>query len=398
MVEVTMPKLGLTMKEGKIVTWYKNEGDRIVKGEPLFAIETEKITNDAESPASGTLSKIIVPVDSTVPVTDVVALIAEAGEEESAEQPTAAVPEKDEALEHPARLATKKDGGSEDRVSPLARKIAVEHGIDLSQISGTGLGGTITKNDVLKAVESKKTASVATPGLEISKDAEGIPEAVEMSLPRRKTAERLSQMHRETPHVTITTPIDLTETVGLRNSLKDEIEKKTGKKLTYTHIFARAVSMSLQEFRELNSRLVESKVLKLGDINLGIAVDMEDGLIVPVVRKAGDMSLTDLAVQISELMDKARSKKLSLDEITDGTFTISNIGMFDVDVFTPLINPPECAILGIGKIFKRAWVVNEQIEVRPIASFSLTFDHRIIDGAMAARFLQRIKEVIFLLL
>jgi pyruvate dehydrogenase E2 component (dihydrolipoamide acetyltransferase) len=397
MVEVTMPKLGLTMQEGKIVAWYKDEGDRVAKGEPLFAIETEKITNDAESPVSGTLSRIVVPVDSTVPVTTVVAMIAESGEEEPPAAPSTAAEEKpapagQKNIERTAAPASTPSAAA--RISPLAKKIAEEHGIDLSLISGTGLGGTITKNDVLKAVESMKPAPAEEP--DTGKIAETVVtgEAVEMSLARRKTAERLSEMHRDTPHVTITMNIDLSETVSLRNRLRDEIESKTGKKLTYTHIFARAVTLSLKEFPHLNSRLGDGVIIMQGDINLGIAVDVEDGLIVPVVRNAGDMGLTDLTARITDLMERARDKKLSLDEITGGTFTISNLGIYDVDAFTPLINPPECAILGIGRMFKRPWVVDDQIEIRPIVTFSLTFDHRLTDGAGAARFLQHLKDTL----
>ena len=170
-------------------------------------------------------------------------------------------------------------------------------------------------------------------------------ETIELSLPRRKTAQRLSQMHRDAPHVTITTPVDLSKTVDLRNRLKTRIDKQTGKKLTYTHIFARAVTLALKEFPDINSRLVGGDIFKIKDINLGIAVDVDEGLIVPVVKNAGEMDLTDLLLKMYELVDKAVNKKLALDDITGGTFTISNLGMFDVDVFTPLINPPECSIL-----------------------------------------------------
>jgi pyruvate dehydrogenase E2 component (dihydrolipoamide acetyltransferase) len=404
MVDVTMPKLGLTMQEGKIVCWYKNEGDRVVKGEPLFAIETEKITNDAESPASGILSKIVVPVDSTVPVTTVVATIAESGEgeaqervfvEEAAEGAPSGAGEK----VHSGRAQKVNKTGSPTqrptvKVSPLAKKIADEHGVNLSLITGTGLGGTITKGDVLKAAESKTSATAAEPESSAPGEVREVQKTVEMSLARRKAAERLSNMHRDTPHVTLTMSVEMSGAVDLRNRLRDKIEKDTGRKLTYTHIFARAAILSLQAFPELNSRLADKDVLVLSDINLGIAVDTENGLIVPVVRKAGDMGLTDLAVKISELMDLARDNKLSLDEITGGTFTISNLGMYDVDAFTPLINPPECAILGIGKMCKRAWVVDDQLEIRPVATFSLTFDHRITDGAGAAKFLKKIKDIL----
>ncbi len=378
-----MPRLGLTMEEGKIIKWFKSEGERVEVDEPLFEIETEKITSEIKSPLSGILTKIIAPVGSTIPVTVTVAII---GEPEKEEIETTLEEEKKETEEvkmiKAHQLETRTNA---NRVSPLALKIAQKHDIDLSEIKGTGLGGTIIKGDVLKRIEERKQAPTLAAGLEIL-------EGIEMSLPRRKTAERLSQMHRETPHVTITTPIDLTKLIKLRNTLKGDIEKKTGRKLTYTHIFAKVVSIVLKEYPELNSRLVDNNILKIKEINLGIAIETDEGLIVPVVKNAGEMNLTELVVKISELVDKARNKKLALDDITRGTFTISNIGMFDVDVFTPLINPPECAILGIGKMFKRAWVVNDHMEVRSIATFSLTFDHRIIDGAIAARFLQKIKE------
>ncbi|UCB44729.1 MAG: 2-oxo acid dehydrogenase subunit E2 [Spirochaetota bacterium] len=386
MFEVTMPKLGLTMKEGKVVTWYKKEGERVEKDEPLLAVETEKITNDVGSPVAGIVKKIIAQEDTVVPVTETVALIEEAGVVESADEPEDRGDERKPLGKMKQVVETP---SVKNRVSPLALKIAKDHNIDLSEIKGTGLGGMITKNDVLKLVGS----TVQVPSEQVPSEIE-VTETVEMSLPRRKTAQRLAQMHRETPHVTLTTFIDFTDIVKIRNRLKEMIEKKIGKKLTFTHLIAKAVSMALKEFQDINSRLDENKISRIKDINLGIAVDVEEGLVVPVVKNAGEMSLNELVTRVSELMDKARNKNLALDDITGGTFTISNLGTFGVDAFTPLINPPECAILGIGKILKRAWVVNEQIEIRPIATFSLTFDHRIVDGAQAARFLQRIKEIL----
>ncbi|HEB31862.1 MAG TPA: 2-oxo acid dehydrogenase subunit E2 [Spirochaetes bacterium] len=388
MVNVEMPKLGLTMEEGKIIKWHKSEGDSVIKNEPLFEVETEKITSDVESPVSGVLTRIIVPAGSTVPVSELVAHIGETVEEEevqieeqmSAGQGMEKDRKKEMGIEAPQNRAR-------TGVSPLALKIAESHNIDLSKIKGTGLGGMISKEDVLKIVGRDKKFPVEIAGVEIL-------ESIEMSLPRRKTAQRLSRMHLEAPHVTITSPVDCTKTAELRNRLKQEILKKTGKKLTYTHIFARAVTLALKEFPVINSRLLENKIFKIKDINLGIAVDIDEGLVVPVVKNAEKLKLTDLVVKMYELADKAASKKLTLDDITGGTFTISNLGTLDVDVFTPIINPPECAILGIGKMFKRAWVVSDKIEVRTVATFSLTFDHRIVDGAGAARFLKRIKEIL----
>jgi pyruvate dehydrogenase E2 component (dihydrolipoamide acetyltransferase) len=388
MAKIEMPKLGLTMEEGKIIKWYKNEGDRIKKSEPLFEVETEKITSDVESPVSGVLIKIIVPEGSTAAVSETVAQI---GEIEEVEPDEGAVEE--QVSKDPDRnIERKKEkvievSQSRAGVSPLARKIAESHNIDLSAIKGTGLGGMISKEDVLKIVDSGKKIPPDLAGMEIL-------ETIELSLPRKKTAQRLSQMHRDAPHVTITTPVDLSKTVDLRNRLKTRMDKETGKKLTYTHIFARAVTLALKEFPDINSRLVGDDVYKIKDINLGIAVEVDEGLIVPVVKNTGEMDLAELLVNMYGLVDKALNKKLTLDDITGGTFTISNLGMFDVDVFTPVINPPECAILGIGKMFKRAWVVNEKVEVRPVATFSLTFDHRIVDGAGASRFLQSIKKIL----
>jgi len=380
MVKVAMPKLGLTMKEGKIIKWHKKEGDRVEKDDILFEVETEKITNDVVSTVSGIVKEIVVPEDETVPVTETVAYIEEkAGEG----------PEEEETVNKAGETAKEevRRDGSQERISPLARKIAEDNNIDLSAVKGTGLGGMVTKNDILKIVESKKGDS---PESVVQEDGD----VAEMSLQRRRTAERLSQMHRETPHVTITTPVDLTNTIEVRDRLKEKIAQNTGKKITYTHIFAKAVSMAIKEINGINSRLVDNKILYIQKINLGIAVDIDDALIVPVVKDTGEKSLTDLVETMFDLMERAKNKKLSLDDITGGTFTISNLGVYDVDFFTPLINPPECAILGIGRLFKRAWVVNDAIEIRPIATFSLTFDHRIVDGALAARFLGRVKQIL----
>ncbi|MBN2324066.1 MAG: 2-oxo acid dehydrogenase subunit E2 [Spirochaetes bacterium] len=389
MIKVTMPKLGLTMKEGKIVKWHKREGDKVNKGEPLVEIETEKITSVVESPATGILNQIVVQDDSTVPVTETIAVIEEMEEVESDQggsaQETAGV-SPGEKIEREEAVAVERSP-AKIRVSPLAQKIADKHAVDLLAIKGTGLGGTITKDDVQKLVDSREDGSPESVGPRIL-------EIVEMNAPRRKTAEKLAQMHQETPHVTITMPVDATSVVEMRNDIKEAVEKKTGKKLTFTHIFAKAVSLALEEYREINARLAEDKIITIEDINLGIAVDVEKGLLVPVVKNSQGMNLIDIVVKISDLMEKARSGRLSLDDMTGGTFTISNLGVYDVDIFTPLLNPPECSILGIGKIFKRAWVVGDRIEARPIVTFSMTFDHRIIDGALAARFLQRVKGIL----
>jgi pyruvate dehydrogenase E2 component (dihydrolipoamide acetyltransferase) len=371
--KVVMPKLGLTMREGTIVNWLKNEGEPVEKGKPLLEIETEKVTTEVDAPASGILSKILAPKGSAVPVSETIAFISEPREAQSLSSI-----ERTNSFEKPVERT---------RISPLAKKLADERKIDVTKIKGTGPAGRIVRDDVLKAVETAKSILITRPPGEEAK-------AVPLTTMRENIGQRMLQSTLTAAHVTITTEADASEAIKLRQNLLPKIERITGVRLSYTDILVKVVAKALREYPIINSTLEGKNLRLLERINIGVAVSLEQGLIVPVIHDADRKSMVEISTSLKELVDKARQNKLSLDEVTGGTFTISNLGMYGVDVFTPIINPPESAILGVGRIADKAVVLNGQIVARPVVVLSLSFDHRVMDGAQAASFLQRTKQIV----
>ena len=385
MIRVTMPRLGATMTEGKVTEWLKKEGDAVQKGDGLFEVETEKLTSVVEAQDSGVLRKILVPEGSDVPVGGVVGILTMAGEEFTEEAVSAAKPVTVEERREPAGVEKPEEMREiREKISPLARRLAEEYGVDILKVKGTGLEGRIVKEDILRAAQEKRPEE----RVELAK----VAEIRQMSVPRKVIAEKLSRSHVTAAHVTITTSVDMTEAMALRERLAPEIERKTGTAVSYTDIIVKVVSGVLKEYPILNSTLEGDKIKLFADINIGVAVALEDSLIVPVVHNADRKSLAEIATYLNEKIEKVRRGQLSVDEVAGGTFTVSNLGIYDVEVFTPIINPPECAILGVGKIIQKPWVVDDKVTIRPMATLSLSFDHRIIDGAKAAAFLQTLKE------
>lgn len=384
-LKVTMPRLGVTMGEGKVTKWLKREGDPVQKGEALFEIETEKLTSVVEAEESGVLRKIVVLEGCDAPVGGVVGIVTMPDEEFTEEAVSAAKPitveERGEALrvEKPEEMREVRE-----KISPLARRLAEEYGVDISRVKGTGPDGRIVKEDILRAAEEKPSME----RVELVK----VAEVREMSVPRKVIAEKLSRSHVTAAHVTITTSVDMTETMALRERLAPEIESKTGTRVSCTDIIVKVLAGVLKEYPILNSTLEGDKIKLFADVNIGVAVALDDSLIVPVVHNADRKSLAEIATYLNEKIEKARRGQLSVDEVAGGTFTVSNLGIYDVEVFTPIINPPECAILGVGKIIQKPWVVDDKVAIRPIATLSLSFDHRIVDGARAAAFLQTLKQ------
>lgn len=395
--EVIMPKLGLTMKEGTIVDWLKNEGERVEKGESIVEIETEKISKFVEAEASGVLLKILAPKGTTVPVTKVIAIIGEPGEEtpskEVSVQQTEALksagetPETIEAVEKPPATWTAEE---KTRISPLAKKLAEEYKVDPTKIKGTGPGGRIVKEDIIKAVE---TATPSAPQPATSQKIE-VSEIIPLTGTRKTIADRLSQSYHSAVHTTVMTEVDMTVTASFRQRLLSETKEKTGAPVTYTSIIAKAVATALKRHPIVNSTLEDYAIKVLKEINLGVAVDTEAGLIVPVIRNADKKTLTEIASLLGELADKARKRLLSIDEISFGTFTITNLGTLGVHTFVPIINPPQAAILGVGMLEEKPVVIKGRVEIRSRMNLSLVFDHRIVDGAEAARFLQTLKSIL----
>ena len=386
-IKVVMPKLVISMSEGRITKWLKNEGDSAQKGDPLFEVEAEKVQTVAEAVDSGILHRIVAQTGDVVPVGGLVALLAFPGEEfdqsflSQLSSPTSEMPRETSRIEKPDEVRRKLE-----RVTPAARRLAAQYRVDVSKVKGTGPNGRIIREDILRAAQTKPSGK-GTYSVVVS-------EEKEMSTSRKALAEKLIRSHLTAVHVTITTSVDTTRITGLKESLAADIEKKGGTRPSYTDILVKIVSSALKEYPILNSSLENDKIKVFADINIGVAVSLADSLIVPVVREADKKSLAEIASYLKEKIEKARRGELSLDEVAGATFTVSNLGMYEVEVFTPVIDPPQCALLGVGKIIPKPWVVNNEIAVRPIVTLSLSFDHRIVDGALAARFLQRLKETI----
>jgi len=379
MHEVVMPKIDVAMETGRVIKWLKKEGDKVKKEEPIALAISEKLTFEISAPETGELHKIFVSENVDVPIGQVIAVITEPGDQvedvnKAIEEITKSLPtlrkEKERMKEMPRERV---------KISPLAKKIAEQYSIDIRRIKGTGPGGRIVKDDVLKAVEESK--------FKIKKTQKTIP----LSGIRSVIAERMTYSFQNVPHAVLIVKVNMSEAVKLCRTY----EKEKGISLSYTAIFAKAVAKALMEHPIMNSTLDGKEIKMLKDINLGIAVSTERGLIVPVIHNADKRSLVELTNAIRELAEKARLDKLSLGELTGGTFTITNLGMFGVDAFIPIINPKQAGILAIGKIVDEVKAVDRQnFRVQPTAMLSLSFDHRITDGAPAAKFLARVKEIV----
>jgi pyruvate dehydrogenase E2 component (dihydrolipoamide acetyltransferase) len=380
---VIMPKLGLTMTEGTIERWLKQEGDRVEKGEPLVEIVTEKINFQYESPASGILRKILHHEGETVPVTTPIAIIAEEGE--AVAEGEMVKPQVPVEIPLPATVQKQsKEPSKRIFVSPIARKMAQEKGIDLSSIKGSGPMGRIIKMDVLKATEK----GIAPP-------VKGVPERmIPLKGIRRIIAKRMTESFQNVPHFYLSLEIDMTSCLTLHEQLREEVESRTKLRLTLTDILVKVTASTLKAHPIINSRIEGDQIHLIEEINIGVAIALEDGLIVPVVHRADQKSLTEIASTLRDITQKAKEGKLSLEEVGGGTFTLSNMGMLGIDKFNAIINPPECSILGVGRTVQKPVVHGGEIKIRPMAWFSLSSDHRIVDGATAALFLNHIRKLI----
>jgi pyruvate dehydrogenase E2 component (dihydrolipoamide acetyltransferase) len=376
-----MPKWGY-MLEGIVVEWLKNEGDKVKQGEPIFVVETEKVTQEVEAPATGILLRIFSSVGSVVPVGQVVAVIGKEGERSTAERFHAekiteplveAIPEVKPPTPKP-----------QDRIliSPAARKLAQEHGVDFSNLTGTGPGGRIVKEDILRVIEVSRD-SLNIRELQVA-------EIIPLTGRRKTISDRVSRSVREAAHGTISMEIDASNMVAIREGRPGRDEKS----ISYTDMVVWAVARALQENPLMNSTLDDEAIKIYEDVNIGVAVASEYGLIVPVIQNANKKSISEIASIRKELVDLARQNKLSLADVMNGTFTVTNLGMYDIDIFTPIVFPPQTGILGVGRIRKKPVVEEGEIVSKSVLSLSLSFDHRVIDGVPGAKFLQRIKELL----
>ncbi len=385
-----MPKLGMAMKKGTVKRWLKGEGEAVIQGAPLCEIMTEKTTAVLPAPASGVLGRIVAELRVPLPVGALLALVGDAKDRFAPrEELVGAVPAAAVAVAAPASSVTAAiaqaetalatgDGGA--LASPAARRVARELGIDITLVPPSAPGKRISAEDV-EAFAAARPAAPAPKG-----------QVRPFGEIRQVIAERLTESLQAMAQVTVTREVDVQGLVARRNALAAGFEAATGIRLSYTDLLVEIVARLLQETPLLNATLTDEGILVFDAVHMGVAVALEDGLIVPVIRNANTRSLADIAADRVALAAKAEAGTLTLDEIEGGTFTISNLGAFGADAFTPIVNPPQCAILGVGRIMEKPVVVDGAFQVRPTAWFSLTFDHRIVDGAPAARFLQALGE------
>jgi pyruvate dehydrogenase E2 component (dihydrolipoamide acetyltransferase) len=416
-----MPSLGHTMEKGKVIEWLKHEGDPIAKGEPLVVIETDKVITEVESPADGVVLRIVVPSEEERPIGALLAVLGAQGEQVSevelqqmlgpaaVQAPATPAPVAASAPKAAPRAdAAARDGGERLKISPIARKLADELGLDASTIQGTGPGGRITKDDVLRVAEAAKTAvpaaapvtpTPAVPAAASTATAQtrgrlGVSSTIPLRGMRGRVAERMFQSWNMIPRVTEVMQVDMSATVAFREAMLGQWEQQYGLRISLNDMITKAVAMALRRQPRLNATLVDQEVRLHDSVNVGIAVNLDEGLIVPVIFNADQKDLGQIAREGRDLAEKARAGRLQLDEISDGTFTITNLGTTGIELFTPIINPPQVAILGVGMVQRRPIVVGDALAIRPAVYLSLVFDHRAVDGVPAANFLQELKRLL----
>jgi len=420
--DIIMPQMGESIVEGTITKWLKKPGDKVQRDEPLFEISTDKVDAEIPAPASGVLQEIKVTEGTTVGVNTVVGTIAVDGEASSAKppaaKPAAAPPPKEEKksaaapppMPEPAASAQEEEV-EEARSSPLVRKIAREHGVSLSQITGTGLGGRITKQDIMQFIDNQGSAQpVSTPPSAPAQPAAAAPapprpaasapypgDLVPMSNMRKLIAKHMIESRRTSAHVHCMYEVDFTRIVNLRNKLKSGFEQRHGARLTFMPFFVRAAVMALQQWPIINANIEGENIRYHRHINMGIAVALDWGLIVPVLKNAGDLNFLGLQRGITDLGERARNKKLKPEDVEGSTFTITNPGQFGAVFGLPIINQPNSAIMGVGGITKQPMVITDKdgtdsIAIRSIVHLTLGYDHRLIDGAVADQFMAQVKK------
>jgi len=408
-----MPSLGHTMEKGKVIEWLKHEGDPIAKGEPLVVIETDKVITEVESPADGVVLRIVVPSEEERPIGALLAVLGTQGEQVSevelqqmlgpatVQVPATPAPVAASASVVCPRADAARDAGERLKISPIARKLANELGLDASTIQGTGPGGRITKDDVLRVAEAAKTAVPAAapvtpaPGAPAgARGRLGVSSTIPLRGMRGRVAERMFQSWNMIPRVTEVMQVDMSATVAFREAMLGQWEQQYGLRISLNDMITKAVAVALQRQPRLNATLVDQEVRLHDSVNVGIAVNLDEGLIVPVIFNADQKDLGQIARESRDLAEKARTGRLQLDEISDGTFTITNLGTTGIELFTPIINPPQVAILGVGMVQRRPIVVGDALAIRPAVYLSLVFDHRAVDGVPAAAFLQELKRLL----
>jgi pyruvate dehydrogenase E2 component (dihydrolipoamide acetyltransferase) len=424
--EVIMPKVDMVMETGTFVEWLKKEGEHVNKGDPLFIITTDKANIELESPADGILAGVRAKPEDVIPVTEVIAYILAPGEAlpaKAAPQAVAALAASPAAVAGAAPSAhgvaagngTAANGAGAEpgkvRATPLARRLAQDMGMDLSRIAGRGPRGRIHKADVLASQKPQSPAArlgaAAPPPASKgpAQPAASLPGPIPLPDARRKQvvpfsgarkiiAERMAYSAFTAPHINLSLSVDMTEAIRLRERVLEPLQAQTGQRVSYTAILARAVATVLPRHPYLNASVSEGQIILWEDIHLGIATSVEENLLVPVIREAQNRSLGQIVTALADLTDRARNRRLTPAEMTGSTFTISNLGMFGIESFTAIINPPEAAILAVGKMVDTPVSHAGQIVLRPMMQLTISTDHRVSDGATGARFLAELKATL----
>ncbi len=419
--DVIMPQMGESIFEGTITKWLKKPGDKVQRDEPLFEISTDKVDAEIPAPASGVLQEIKVAEGNTVQVNTIVGTISSDGESaapaKAAPTPTPAPAQKKEAAAPtlppqpaPTPSPAHETQDEDVRSSPLVRKLAREHNVDLSQVSGTGIGGRITKQDIMAFIEKgPATAPAPSPAPAPAQPSPSQPsrsapaavpgDVVPMTQMRKIIAQRMIESRRTSAHVHAMFEVDLTRIVNLRNKLKNSFEQRNGARLTFMPFFVRAAIIALQQFPIVNASIEGDNIRYHRHVNAGIAVALDWGLIVPVLKSADELNFLGLQRGITDLGERARSKKLTPADVEGSTFTITNPGQFGAVFGLPIINQPNSAIMGVGGITKQPMVItdkdgNDSIAIRSVVHLTLGYDHRLIDGAVADQFMAVVKKTL----
>ena len=399
--EIVMPKMGLTMEEGTILSWLKKEGDAVTQGETILQIETDKVTIDIEAPASGRMGAILSPQGATVPIGQVITHVLVAGEEEPAAA-AVSIPPAERATTPEASAGVAPSARRAVAASPVARRVAGELGVDLNTVVGSGPQGRIMEEDVRcaavvpclgKGAEAQRSrvaeaSPPASPPGVVSRSvrpAQGV---------RRITAERMTHSFTTTPHFYLSVEADAGSLVKMRERLLAPLEQKAGARVTISDLLVKIVAQTLEEHPEVNAVWDGNGVRSLDTIDVGLAAATDRGLIVPVLRDVNHKSLVQLVRERSALVDKARAGALSLQDVEGGSITLSNLGAFAVDQFSAIINPPQAAILAVGRIKERPFAVEGQLTLRPTVFLTLSIDHRVLDGAQAAQMFSRLVALV----
>jgi pyruvate dehydrogenase E2 component (dihydrolipoamide acetyltransferase) len=394
-----MPQLGLTMEQGTVLRWIKGEGERVERGEPLLVIMTEKVEYEMESPGAGVVRKIVAEEGAVLPVgkpmaiigapdediapvlADVAAAAVTAPTPTAAPAPAAAPAPPPPPAPAPAVPAVTRPPGERVKISPLARRIAEEHGLDYRPLAGTGPEGRIVKEDVERALAARAAAPA-------------VAETIPLRGIRRVIMDRMSESWRVAPRVTMVSEVDMTRAAALRRERGEAWEREAGFKLSYNDLILKATAIALTERPRINCSLEGDQIRVHRRVHLAFALDLGEGLLAPVIKDAHLKSLIQLARAVRDLSERGRAGRLGPDELTGGTFTVTNLGGYGIDLFTPIINQPQAAILGVGRIADKPVVLNGGIHIRTMVNLCLVFDHRLIDGAPAAQFQARLKELL----